>query len=164
ATGRPLGKPLAHGGRLVAVAFDPDGRVVATAAEGDVRRWDAAAGRPLGGPISFGGPTPLAAVALADRGRSGLTLHADPAPRPGRGGGPAARPRGGRDGGGVPPRRPRDRDGRRRRPGPDLGRRRRPCDGLAGRVPRRGQGGRVRPRWPDGPDGRARPAGQRGPV
>jgi dipeptidyl aminopeptidase/acylaminoacyl peptidase len=64
ATGQPVGQPLQRRWLLSALAFRPDGQVLATAdgrlgdnsqPEGDVRLWDAATGAPRGEPL----PQPL---------------------------------------------------------------------------------------------------------
>jgi tetratricopeptide (TPR) repeat protein len=52
ASGRPLGAPLSHPGRVFAVAFSPDGRtILAGGIEWGARLWDAATGQPIGPPL-----------------------------------------------------------------------------------------------------------------
>jgi WD40 repeat protein/tRNA A-37 threonylcarbamoyl transferase component Bud32 len=71
ATGRPIGEPLRHEGRVLALAYSPDGRALATVDEGDqpmgfatparlvyVRLWDVATGRPIGEPMFHGNSIP----------------------------------------------------------------------------------------------------------
>ena len=48
-TGRPVGQPLAHRGRITAAAFRPDGKAVVTSTyDGMIRIWDLATGQPIG--------------------------------------------------------------------------------------------------------------------
>src|SRR5262249_39639443 len=49
ATGRPVGKPLAHGRTVHAASFSPDGRTVLALSMDAALLWDVAAARLLGG-------------------------------------------------------------------------------------------------------------------
>jgi WD40 repeat protein len=66
ATGRPTGVTTAPGGWVLALAFSPDGRLLATAGTsgtgamsgtGAIRLWDAGTGQPRGGPLDGGQKT-----------------------------------------------------------------------------------------------------------
>jgi WD40 repeat protein len=53
ATGRPLGEPLRHGERVVALAVSADGKLIAAGGDGGTARvWDVATGKPVGGPVA----------------------------------------------------------------------------------------------------------------
>ncbi len=51
-TGKPVGNPMKHGGKVYSVCFSPDGNHLATASEdGTARVWEASIGEPVGNPM-----------------------------------------------------------------------------------------------------------------
>jgi WD40 repeat protein len=72
ATGKPLGSPLTHCGRIMALAFSPDGRTLITGGKDHTARlWQTATAKPLLAPIQHAGP--VWAVVFGPDGRSILT-------------------------------------------------------------------------------------------
>ena len=76
ARGRLLERSLHHGGEVLAVAFSPDGRRLATACTDAVARiWDVATGRPLVPDLAHDGA--VLAVAFSPDGKNVATAGAD---------------------------------------------------------------------------------------
>jgi WD40 repeat protein/serine/threonine protein kinase len=74
--GNPVGTPIAHEGNVLAIAFDPEGRWLATGCEGGTARvWDFASGKPVGPPLRHQGP--VYAVAFHPDGQVIATGSAD---------------------------------------------------------------------------------------
>src|SRR5262249_52955809 len=72
ATGKLIGKPLAHADRIWAGAFSRDGKLIATGGKDKtVRLWDAATGEPVGEPLKV--PEPVDFVAFSPDGQTLLT-------------------------------------------------------------------------------------------
>lgn len=71
-TGKSLGEPLTHPQQLAAVAFSPNGRMVATGCflAPEIRLWDAVSGQPKGSPF---GPT----VVGTEQGTGGIAFSPD---------------------------------------------------------------------------------------
>jgi WD40 repeat protein len=75
-TGQPFGPPLPHPDWVLAVAFSPDGRTVATGCKDRVARlWDVARGAPLGKAMVH--RLPVVEVAFSPDGKTLLTGCAD---------------------------------------------------------------------------------------
>jgi tetratricopeptide (TPR) repeat protein len=55
ATGQPIGQPMRHEGRVLSVAFSPDGKTILTGClDKTARLWDAATGQPVGSRLLHG--------------------------------------------------------------------------------------------------------------
>jgi eukaryotic-like serine/threonine-protein kinase len=73
---RPIGEPLAHGGRVDCLAFNADGTIVATGSvDGTARLWDAATGLPIGPALNHKGA--IRAVVFAPEGKRLATACSD---------------------------------------------------------------------------------------
>jgi WD40 repeat protein len=90
--GKPIGRPLWHGGQVTAVAFSPDGATALTGTDETDHAghfWDAATGLPLGPPLPHSGR--VSAVAFSRDGTMAVTGSHDqtarlwkvPVPKPG---------------------------------------------------------------------------------
>jgi len=56
ATGKVLGEPMKHDGRVFSAEFSPDGQRVVTASEDKTAQvWDAASGKPIGQSLKHDG-------------------------------------------------------------------------------------------------------------
>jgi WD40 repeat protein len=76
ASGRPIGQPMPHPGRISRWAFSPDGTTVLTACYGGAARlWDAATGGPIGPTLPH--PGAVSTVAFSPDGRTFLTAGSD---------------------------------------------------------------------------------------
>jgi WD40 repeat protein len=70
------GADVSAGRAAAAAAFSPDGRILATAADGSIRLWDTATRQQIGTPMTAG-PGPAHAVAFSPDGRTLATAGAD---------------------------------------------------------------------------------------
>jgi WD40 repeat protein len=75
-TGKLIGQPLPHQGRVTAVAFVPDSKTVLIVSEKTVRLWDMATGKPIGEPLAH--KDPVTGVAFSPDGKTLLTGAGDP--------------------------------------------------------------------------------------
>jgi WD40 repeat protein/tetratricopeptide (TPR) repeat protein len=76
ATGRPIGQPTPHPGRMASWAFSPDGQTILTRNHnGAARLWDASTGQPLGPHLPH--PGAVRTVAYSPDGRMILTAGSD---------------------------------------------------------------------------------------
>jgi WD40 repeat protein len=75
-TGKLLGPPLRHQGRVNAVAFSPDGKLAVTGSQDATARiWDVATGRPIGEPLRH--HEQVRDVAFSPDGKAVLTASTD---------------------------------------------------------------------------------------
>jgi WD40 repeat protein len=71
ATRRPITPPMLHREHVVAVAYHPGGKLVATAStDGTARLWDCATRKPIGPAMTLQKNNALRAVAFAPDGKS----------------------------------------------------------------------------------------------
>jgi WD40 repeat protein len=78
ATGRPIGEPMRHQNHVTAVAFNPDGRTLATGStDGTAQLWDAATGKPVGALMPHFGW--INALAYSSDGKTLLTADGNAA-------------------------------------------------------------------------------------
>jgi WD40 repeat protein len=75
ATGKRLGEPIQHPGKVMGLAFRPDGRAVLTGSNLTAQQWDVATRRALGPPLRH--RLPVRAVAYSPDGRTIATAGDD---------------------------------------------------------------------------------------
>jgi WD40 repeat protein len=76
-TGAPMSPLLVHTGRLTSIRFAPDGRVIASSADGTVRQWDAATGQPAGPALAHPPGVGVVAAVLGPGGARIATIGGD---------------------------------------------------------------------------------------